>query len=217
MSTVQPHRSGSVVDRLVAAFTRVIRRYGVIFTVLGAIITAIGALYSNERQQLRSEATILRHLYCELDDNINDQLFVALTGEPLGFGPDPIYTLPRVEFWSAVTGGALQNITDTRLTFLLSQAYSDIKDLRQFVELYRSTLLAPAAQSEGIQNIAGSERDMRLLRSVIIASSQKSRDRIVAAQEALREWFASHEGTSRAIWWLKELSPIEAKDCRVAR
>lgn len=217
MSTANPHRSGSVVERLASAIRQIVQKYGVIFTVLGAIITAAGALYSNERQQLRSEAVILRHLYCELDDNINDQLFIALTGEPLGFGPEPIYTLPRVEFWSAVTGGALQNITDTRLTFLLSQAYSDIKDLRQFVELYRSTLLTPTIPMAGIRKVEASRRDMRLLRSVIIASSQKSRDRMAAAQEALREWFARHGGTSGRLWWLEELSPIKDKDCRLAK
>jgi hypothetical protein len=199
--------TGTVAERPFFKRLRLLlRRYGAFFTLLGAVIGAISLYINNQLERHELAETVLRHVYCELDDNIRDQLFTALSGEPVPFGPVPVYNLPRVEFWDAVTnGGTLQYITDARLTFTLASAYSDLKDLRQFVGAYRTQLLSRMDLGEALP-----------LQEIITASSQRSKDRMMVAQDELRSWFSEQRGLpslARILWfWREPLAPTR-KDC----
>jgi hypothetical protein len=190
--------------------SRLIRDYGAIFTVLGAVIGAISLYVNNQLQRLELAETVLAHIYCELDNNIRDQLFTALSGEPVPFGPLPVYNLPRVEFWDAVTnGGTLQYITDPKLTFTLASAYSDLKDLRQFVGAYRTQLLSRMEPGEALP-----------LQEIITASSQRSKDRMLLAQDELKSWFSEQRGlpsVMRALWFWREPLTLTRRDCIASR
>ena len=197
---------------------RLLRDYGAFFTLLGAITGAISLYVNNRLERLELAESVLGHVYCELDDNIRDQLFTALLGEPVPFGPAPIYKLPRIEFWDAVTnGGALQYIADPKLTFTLAGAYSDLKELRQFIDAYRTQILSRVDQSQALPVFE--LREVPPLQEIITASSQRARDRMLLAQDELKNWFNEQRGLPslmRTFWFWREPTMLTRRDCIVS-